>query len=599
MEFATLNQLLAQAVKTYQKPDALSYKKDGTWHRISSEEWLARARNIALGLHGLGVRAGDRVALLSENRPEWFLVDSGMQILGAVNVPLYSTLMPGQIAYVVNDSGAKVLIASDGSQQKKIAEIKKELRAVEHFVVLDASAELDAISLSSIEEKGEAAGEKDPELAQKLADAVSPEDLASIVYTSGTTGDPKGVMLTHDNLVSNVHAGLKVLPVNKDDIALSALPYSHVFERMVAIYLYPAAGASIAIAGSIEEVPQNLGEIRPTIMTMVPRFYEKLYARVKGSVDQGSAGKKKIFEWAIGVGGEHGEYRLKGTSAPFMLELKYKIANALVFGKLKARIGGRLRFFVSGAAPLAKEIADFFWAAGITILEGYGLTETSPLISVNRPGAIKFGTVGQIAPGVEVKIADDGEICARGPNVMKGYYKNDAATREVIDSDGFFHTGDIGELDGDGFLKITDRKKDIIVTAGGKNIAPQPIEGRMKTNAYIAEIVVVGNKRKFPAALVVPDFDKLMVWCRAESIPADSHEVVASHPKVMEFILAQIEDLSGGFANYERIKKITILAKEFTIENGELTPTMKVKRKVIESSYKHLIDEMYQESASA
>ena len=599
MEFATLNQLLAQAVKTYQKPNALSYKKDGTWHRISSEEWLARARSIALGLYGLGVRAGDRVALLSENRPEWFLVDSGMQILGAVNVPLYSTLMPGQIAYVVNDSGAKVLTASDGSQQKKIAEIKKELRAVEHFVVLDASAELDAISLSSIEEKGEAVGEQDPELAQKLADAVSPEDLASIVYTSGTTGDPKGVMLTHDNLVSNVHAGLKVLPVNKDDIALSALPYSHVFERMVAIYLYPAAGASIAIAGSIEEVPQNLGEIRPTIMTMVPRFYEKLYARVKGSVDQGSAGKKKIFEWAIGVGGEHGEYRLKGTSAPFMLELKYKIANALVFGKLKARIGGRLRFFVSGAAPLAKEIADFFWAAGITILEGYGLTETSPLISVNRPGAIKFGTVGQIAPGVEVKIADDGEICARGPNVMKGYYKNDAATREVIDSDGFFHTGDIGELDGDGFLKITDRKKDIIVTAGGKNIAPQPIESRMKTNAYIAEIVVVGNKRKFPAALVVPDFDKLMVWCRAESIPADSREVVAAHPKVMEFILAQIEDLSGGFAKYERVKKIAILAKEFTIENGELTPTMKVKRKVIESSYKHLIDEMYQESASA
>ena len=598
MEFATLNQLLAQAVKTYRKPDALSYKKDGTWHRISSEEWLARARNIALGLYELGVRAGDRVALLSENRPEWFLVDSGMQILGAVNVPLYSTLMPEQIAYVVNNSGAKVLIASDGSQQKKIATIRKEIDAVEHFVALDASAELDAITLASVEEKGKAAGEKDPELAQKLADAVSPEDLASIVYTSGTTGDPKGVMLTHDNLVSNVHATLKILPINKDDIALSALPYSHVFERMAAHYMYVAAGVSIAIAGSIEEVPQDLGEIRPTIMTMVPRFYEKLYARVKESVDQGSSGKKKIFEWAIGVGAEHGEYRLKGTSAPFMLELKYKIANALVFGKLQARIGGRLRFFVSGAAPLAKEIAAFFWAAGITILEGYGLTETSPLISANRPGAIKFGTVGQVAPGVEVKIADDGEICARGPNVMKGYYKKDAATREVIDSEGFFHTGDIGEIDGDGFLKITDRKKDIIVTAGGKNIAPQPIEGRLKTNAYIAEIVIVGNKRKFPSALVVPDFDKLMAWCRAESVPADTRDNMASHPKVMELILAQIEDLSGGFAKYERIKKITILAKEFTIESGELTPTMKVKRRVIESRYKHLIDEMYEEPST-
>jgi long-chain acyl-CoA synthetase len=269
-----------------------------------------------------------------------------------------------------------------------------------------------------------------------------------------------------------------------------------------------------------------------------------------------------------------------------------------VFGKLKGRIGGRLRFFVSGAAPLNQEIAAFFWAAGITILEGYGLTETSPVISINRPGAIQFGTVGQMIPGVEVKIADDGEICARGPNIMKGYYKKDAATREVIDDDGFFHTGDIGEIDGDGFLKITDRKKDIIVTAGGKNIAPQPIEGRLKTNAYIAEIVIVGNKRKFPAALVVPDFDKLLIWCREKSVPTDTRDDMTSHPKVMEFILAQIEDLSGGFANYERIKKITILAKEFTIANGELTPTLKVRRRAIESRYKHLIDEMYQESST-
>ena len=598
MEFATLNQLLAQAVETHQKPDALSYKKDGTWHRISSKEWLARARNIALGLYELGVRAGDRVALLSENRAEWFLVDSGMQILGAVNVPLYATLMPEQIAYIVNDSGAKVVIASDGGQQKKVADIKKALGAVEHFVALEASAELDAIALASVEEKGKAAAEKDPELAQKLADAVSSGDLASIVYTSGTTGDPKGVMLTHDNLVSNVRATLKVLPITHDDIALSALPYSHVFERMAAHYMYTAAGVSIAIAGSIEEVAQNLGEVRPTIMTMVPRFYEKLYARVKDSVDQGSSGKKRIFEWAIGVGREHGEYRLKGAAAPFMLELKYKIANALVFGKLQARIGGRLRFFVSGAAPLNEEIAAFFWAAGITILEGYGLTETSPVISINRPEAIQFGSVGQIVPGVEVKIADDGEICARGPNVMKGYYKKDAATREVIDGDGFFHTGDIGEIDGEGFLKITDRKKDIIVTAGGKNIAPQPIEGRLKTNAYIAEIVIVGNKRKFPSALVVPDFDKLLIWCREKSVPADTRDNMASHPKVMEFILAQIEDLSGGFAKYERIKKITILAKEFTIENGELTPTLKVRRRAIESRYKHLIDEMYRESST-
>jgi len=593
MEFGTLNQLLAAAVKKHNKEDALRFKKDGTWHSISSEEWLRRARHIALGLHELGIAHGDRVALLSGNRAEWFLVDSALQILGAVNVPLYANLMPSQISYIVNASEAKGFVVSDSDQHKTVAEIRTELTTVEHFVKLDASAELEGVMLEDLEKKGQAKAAAEPDLVQKLADAVTQEDLASIVYTSGTTGDPKGVMLTQDNLVSNVKAGLEVLPINHTDIALSALPYSHVFERMVAHYLYTAAGVSTAIVGNIEDVAPNLGEIRPTIMTMVPRFYEKLYARVNESVDKGSPGKQKIFHWAIGVGGEHGKYRLAGKSAPLGLELKYKLANALVFKKLQARIGGRLRFFVSGAAPLAPEIANFFWAAGITIVEGYGLTETSPIISVNRPRNLKFGTVGQIIPGVEVKIADDGEILARGPNIMKGYYKNEAATAEAIDSDGFFHTGDIGELDGDGFLKITDRKKDIIVTAGGKNIAPQLIEGRLKTNAYIAEIVVVGNKRKFPAALVVPDFEKLTAWCARHSIAADSPDAMAAHPRVTEFILAEIESLSSGFAQYERIKKITVLAKEFTIEGDELTPTLKVKRRVIESRYEGLIDEMY------
>ena len=593
MEFGTLNQLLAGAVAKYNKDEALRFKKDGTWHSISSVAWLRRARHIALGLHELGIAHGDRVALLSGNRAEWFLVDSALQILGAVNVPLYANLMPPQISYIVNDSAAKGFVVAGSDLQKKVAEIRDELTTVEHFVKLDASAELEGMMLVDVEKKGEAKAAEEPDLVQKLADAVTPEDLASIVYTSGTTGDPKGVMLTQDNLVSNTKAGLEVLPLDENDIALSALPYSHVFERLAAHYLYPAAGVSIAIAGSIDEVAQNLGEVRPTVMTMVPRFYEKLYARVNDSVDKGSPGKKKIFHWAIGVGREHGKYRLAGKSAPFGLELKYKLAGALVFKKLQARIGGRLRFFVSGAAPLAPEIANFFWAAGITIVEGYGLTETSPIISVNRPGHMKFGTVGRIIPGVEVKIAEDGEIDVRGPNVMKGYYKNEAATAEAIDPDGFFHTGDIGKLDGDGFLKITDRKKDIIVTAGGKNIAPQAIEGRLKTNAFIAEIVVVGNKRNFPAALVVPDFEKLTVWCARQSITAESADAMAAHPRVTEFILAEIESLSGGFAQYERIKKITVLAKEFTIEDGELTPTLKVKRRVIESRYEHLIDEMY------
>lgn len=600
MEFETLNQLLSQAVETYRKPDALRFRdpgKDGAWQSLSSDEWLARSRRIAAGLHELGVRHGDRVALLSENRVEWFLTDAAIQILGAVNVPVYATLPKGQAAFVLRDSESKAIFVSDPSQQEKLSEIRKDddLPSLEHVIAFDASDAIAATPLESLEKKGKERLEVSPGLAEELAGAVEPEHLASIVYTSGTTGEPKGVMLTHRNLVSNVKASLEVLPLSKDDVAVSALPYSHVFERMVAHYLYPAAGVSVAICSNIDNVAQDLGEIRPTVVTMVPRFYEKMYARVKESVEQGSAVKKKIFDWSIEVGREHGEYRLSGEEAPSGLELKYKIATALAFKKLQQRIGGRLRFFVSGAAPLPKEIAEFFWAAGIKILEGYGLTETSPVISVNRPDRIRFGTVGQPIPGVEVEIAEDGEVLARGPNVMKGYYRREEDTRAVIDERGFFHTGDIGELSSDGYLTITDRKKDIIVTAGGKNIAPQAIEGRLKTNVYIAEIVVVGNRRKFPSALIVPDFEKLSVWCEERSLPSDDREKMAEHPDVREFILEQIESMSDDFAQYERIKNVRLLAEGFSMERGELTPTMKVKRSVVEDCYRHLIDEMYRE----
>jgi long-chain acyl-CoA synthetase len=593
MQFETLNQLLTKAAETYLKPDAILYKKDGAWQSLSSMDWLTRSRHLALGLAELGVRRSDRVALLSENRLEWFLCDSAMHILGAVNVPIYSTLPATQIAYIVNDSSSKVVIASNEDQLVKLAEVRGKLPAVEHVVSFEPGDAIESTSLAEVEKKGASKAKLEPDLAERLAKAVEPSDLASIVYTSGTTGEPKGVMLTHTNLVSNVKATMDVLPMTREDVALSALPYCHVFERMVAHYLYPANGVTIAIAESLDKVVDNLGEIRPTLMTMVPRFYEKIYAKIKASVDEGSPTKQKIFKWAIGIGGEHGAYRLKGEEAPFGLELKYKLATALVFKKLRQRLGGRLRFFVSGAAPLTKEIAQFFWAAGIPIVEGYGLTETSPVICVNRLDRLRFGTVGPPIPGVEVEIAEDGEILTKGENVMKGYYRKEAETQAVIDDRGYFHTGDVGELDSEGLLRITDRKKDIIVTAGGKNIAPQPIEGLLKTNAYISEIVVVGNKRRFVAALVVPDFEKLTVWCRKRSIPAESPEKIARNPRVVELILEQIESMSGDFASYERIKKVTILAREFSLEQGEVTPTMKVKRNVINSRYQHLIDEMY------
>jgi long-chain acyl-CoA synthetase len=599
MEFETLNQLLAKAAQTYRRDDALLYKKDGAWKKISSETWLSRARHLALGLHALGIERGDRVALLSENRHEWFLVDAALQILGAPNVPIYSTLTPGQIGYILKDSESKALIVSDAVQQKKVAEIRAGLPSLLQVLTLDPATAVAGAPLEEVESRGAKEADKDPAAALRLATAVTPEDLASIVYTSGTTGEPKGVMLTNRNFVSNVKASLQVLPLGTGDRALSALPYSHVFERMVAHYLYTAAGVSIALAGSIDTVIEDIGQIHPTVMTMVPRFYEKMYARVKESAAAGSPLKRRIFDWAIATGRAHGEYRLKRESPPLGLDLKFKLATALVFKKLHQRLGGELRFFVSGSAPLGKEIADFFWAAGITILEGYGLTETSPVISVNQPGRIKFGTVGPPIPGVEVEIAKDGEILARGDNVMKGYWKKEAATREAIDSRGFFHTGDIGLIDGDGFLKITDRKKDIIVTAGGKNIAPQAIEGRLKTNAYITEVVVVGNRRSFASALVVPNFEKLTLWCREQSIPAESREQMTAHPRVRALIMEQVEKVNEEFAQYEQVKKVALISEEFSIEKGELTPTLKARRAAIESRYKDLIDELYHEKTPA
>ncbi len=595
MKFETLNELFFVAMETHRKPDVIRYKSEGVWRSVSWTEMLERVRDLALGFHELGVKQGDRVVLLSENRLEWFLIDKALHVLGAASVPIYSSLPAPQVSYIVRDSESKVVITSSPQQQAKVAETRGELTDVEHVIRIDppGDSELDSLALDEVFLRGAEKAAKEPELHRRLAAKVTPQDLASIIYTSGTTGDPKGVMLTHDNFVSNVKASLEVLPITKDDVALSALPYSHVFERMVAHYLYPCAGTTIAIAESVDKVVDNLAEIRPTVMTFVPRFYEKMYARVLEAVSQGSPLKRKIFWWAVSVGREHGRYRLRGNRPPFLLDLKYKIATALAFKKLQQRVGGRLRFFISGGAPLSKEIAEFFWAAGITILEGYGLSETSPVIAVNRPGAIRFGTVGPIAPGVEVKIAEDQEILARGPNIMKGYYKNEAATREAIDPDGWFHTGDVGHLDADGFLVITDRKKDLIVTAGGKKIAPQPIENLLKTNPYVEEIVLIGNARRFTAALVVPDFEHLHKWTLEQGIKSFNKQELVRNQNLIDFIQKQIDEMSSHLAQFERIKKVCLLPKAFTLESGELTPTLKVKRKVVESRYKSQIDQLY------
>jgi long-chain acyl-CoA synthetase len=428
---------------------------------------------------------------------------------------------------------------------------------------------------------------------------VAPDDLATLIYTSGTTGDPKGVMLTHANIVSNVHGGLAAFgDIGPADVALSFLPLCHIFERMGGHYLLLQQGVTIAYAESVEKVPANMAEVHPTIMLSVPRLYEKMYARVNEKVAGDSALKQRIFHWALGVGRKHFQARVEHLTPGALLRAQHGLADRLVFAKIRERTGGRLRLFISGGAPLAREIAEFFGAVGLLILEGYGLTETSPVIAVNRPDKMKPGSVGPPIPGVEVKIAEDGEILTRGPHVMKGYYNKPEATAEVIDRERWFHTGDVGLVDAEGFLVITDRKKDIIVTSGGKNIAPQPIENQLKTNPLIAEIVMIGNKRNFPSALIVPNFDNLRKWAGVHGVTAASPEELVRDARVVALYDETVKALTKDLAPFERIKKIALLPREFTLEAGELTPTLKVKRRVVEQKYKDVIDRLYEGAAA-
>ncbi|HEX9204027.1 MAG TPA: long-chain fatty acid--CoA ligase, partial [Vicinamibacteria bacterium] len=517
--------------------------------------------------------------------------------LGAADAPIYSTLTPAQVLYILNDSESKVLFVSNAAQAAKVAEVRSRATHLRHVIRMDQAPIEGTLQIDDVRARGRTALAKDEDAVRRRAAEVQPEELATLIYTSGTTGDPKGVMLTHSNLVSNVLAAARAVHgFGPDDVCLSFLPLCHSFERTAGYNFMLYVGATIAYAESVEKVPENMGEIRPTVMGSVPRLYEKMYARVNEKVANDPPFRRRIFRWALGVGRRMFRHQVERTPPGALQKLEFALADRLVFSKIKARTGGRLRVFVSGGAPLAREIAEFFGAAGLTICEGYGLTETSPVITCNRPDWIKPGTVGRPIDGVEVKIAADGEILARGPNIMKGYFKKPEATAEVIDKDGWFHTGDIGVLDEDGFLAITDRKKDILVTSGGKNIAPQPIESGIKTNKFFAEVVMIGNRRNFPAALVVPNFESLEKWARAKGLSGTREELVKK-PEVVALYQKLVQELTPDLAQFEKIKKITLLAHDFTIEAGELTPTLKVKRRVVEEKYKSLIDAMYQGAA--
>lgn len=594
----TLTELFFGAMdRTRDRPVVMRARRNGDWATYGARDLLERVQHLSHGLLELGIRPGDHVALLSENRPEWAWVDYACLAARCADVPVYSTLPANQVEYILRDAGAVALFVSTETQLAKVLTHRDRLPALRHIIAFDPGlASGDVLSLEAVMARGRAAAGRYPRWRDEALQ-VTADDLATIIYTSGTTGEPKGVMLTHGNITSNVVASLEVLGIVDGDECLSFLPLSHIFERMAGHYVMLHAGVTITYARSVETVAADMLDARPTLMLAVPRLYEKFYAR---ALEKASASpiRLRIFRWARRTGEAWADLVLAGRPVPAGLRLQRALADRLVFSKLRAATGGRLRFFISGGAPLNAEIARFFYAAGMPILEGYGLTETSPVIAVN-PERPRLGTVGRPVPGVEVRIAEDGEILTRGPHVMRGYYNKPEATAEAIDADGWFHTGDIGRVDEDGFLSITDRKKDLIVTAGGKNIAPQPIENRLKTNRFIANAVMLGDRRKFPIALLVPEFEALRAWAATEGIEATDDGALATDPRVQEKMGQEARKHLRDLAQFEVPKKFLVLPRDFSIERGELTPKMSVRRKAVEQHYQEEIAMLFREEGTA
>lgn len=596
-EPATLVEVFEQAARRHKKPDALNYKRDGKWQSISSAEMLTRIKRIAAGLHSIGVRRGDRVALLSESRPEWTLTDAGCMFANAIDVPIYPTLTPPQVQYILKDSGACVLVLTDREKSLQLKTALDECPALKHVVFFDEQGvrETDGLTLAELEERGHALEAQQPNLVDGLSHGTKPHELATIIYTSGTTGEPKGVMLRHSNLVSNLIDSAGQLSFAEADIALSVLPLSHVLER-TAMYMYLHHGMAVYYGESIDKIGPNLREVRPTIFVGVPRIFEKIYARIKDKAAERGKLDAGLLAWAVEVGKAYARLKLNQERVPRLLSLKYRLASRFVFSRWREALGGRIRLLVSGGAALSEEIGYVFLGAGLPIVQGYGLTETSPVITTGTLEDNRIGTVGKPIRNVEVRIAADGEIETRGPHVMSGYYNKPEATRAVFTEDGWFKTGDIGTLDEAGFLRITDRKKELFKTSGGKYITPQPIEQAIKASRFVNQVVLIGNGRKFPAALVVPDWQRVESYAKLKGLDARTHAELSRHPRVIDLFERQIAVLTPDLAKYERVKKIALIENEFTIEGGELTPTLKVKRRVIDEKYREVIDQMYEEA---
>lgn len=590
----TLAELFLQSRSEYDLPNALNFKQDGEWRAISARTMIERSENIALGLYSLGLRKGDRAAILAANSPDWTLTDAGCQFAGIVDVPIYTTASPHSIKYILDDSRTRVLFIQDKAAFDRIESVLGECSSIEALIFFYPAGvtESRAMALSDLESRGVELRESQPALSEQLRLAIEPDDVATLIYTSGTTGEPKGVMLSHTNLISNAIDASEKYGFSGHDVSLSVLPLSHVFER-TGMYVYIVSGMSVFFAESIEKVPDNLKEVRPTIFIGVPRIFEKVYEKARLSAARSSPMRERIFDWAIEVAKEFASINESSMPIPVSLMAKHSVADKIVYAKLREFFGGNLRFCITGGAALSDDIYLIFTGAGISIMQGYGLTETSPVVSSNNPIDVKVGTVGKPIRNNKVRIASDGEIEVTGPGVMLGYYHKAEATKDAFTPDGWFRTGDIGHLDDEGFLVITDRKKELFKTSGGKYIAPSHVEQMIKASRFVNQVVLVGNGRKFPAALIVPNFEMLESYAHLKSLDLKTPEEFCRSERIHDLFERQIASVTEHLAQYEKVKKFALIENELTVDGGELTPTLKVKRRVVDEKYKHLIDELY------
>jgi long-chain acyl-CoA synthetase len=595
--YQSIVHILLRSIEKFPNKDALRYRKNGSYTGLTYRQMGDQIELISRGLIAIGLKPGDRIAILSYNRPEWPIADFAIFSMRGLVVPIYHTLPAGQIAYILKDSGARAIFVEDKVQHQKIMEIREQCKELEFVFSFSKIAHADGkiISWPDLLDQGQSHRKAHPEEYLENVNAINPEEICTLVYTSGTTGHPKGVMLHHQGFVKDVINSEAVFGLYPEDVFLSFLPLSHLYERLGGHWCPLYRGSTIAYADDINSVVDDIQLVRPTVMVSVPRLYEKISSKVIEQVEAGPPLRKKIFYWALKTGRHFHE--LKFTNRKSRLATwKYHIAEKLVFSKIKQKLGGRFRFPISGGAPLSTETLKFFEAMGLQIVEGYGMTETHLIISLTPPGSTKYGSCGKPIPEVDVRIADDGEILVRGETIMAGYYGKNELTKEVIDRDGWLHTGDIGHLDDDNYLYITDRKKNILVTAGGKNVAPAPIEHALKRSKFIEDVCLVGDQRKFISAIIVPNFENLKIWADKQNITFSSETEVIENEKIIEMFSEEIESLQSDFARYEKIKKFILLTQPLTVENGELTPSLKIKRNVVEKRFKEQIDQVYLEA---